>query len=49
MTRYQIDRELRRALLAHQYRTNDRGDYIVGAVGIVICIVCIALAAMGWL
>ena len=53
-TRYQLDRELRRAVLARKravsakkMSTADRGDYIVGAVGIVGCIVCLALALLG--
>lgn len=48
-TRYQRDRELRRALLAREMRNADRGDYIVGAVGIVGCIALLVLAMLGWL
>lgn len=46
-TRYQRDRELRRALLAREMRNADRGDYIVGAVGVVGCVVILVLSLMG--
>lgn len=47
MTRYQRNQVLRRAMLAHKYPERNRADYMVGAVGIVGCVVIVILAAAG--
>lgn len=37
----------RQALLAHKTRTTNTGDYLVGTVGVIGCVVVMVLALMG--